>query len=161
MKVRITINKKPVSGYINVDPKPDLSEDKQCGIVHAIKIDSLDSVAHDASCDEIDAVSAIDYLKTGTIGDVVAGWVKKLRIHGKIIIGGTDPVELSKQFLSGMITLEQFNNLVYGDRTQPWRFKHGLISLFEAEELLKQLGLTITRKSLNQHTYFVEAVRDK
>jgi len=61
-------------------------------------ISNLDKYADDAELDELSAVDVIDYLPLNSCEQSLSNWFKKIRIGGKIIIGGIDLFEVSKSF---------------------------------------------------------------
>lgn len=148
MKIQITTNNQPMSGYLYVSPSQgqDLS--------------NLDNVLADNECNEIFAEDMIDYLPLNKMMPVVTHWVKKLRHNGKIILGGTDVYELSKRVVRGEINTIQANELLFGNQDSTWSVKRGQINMKDLVDLLQELGLKVTKKVLVDMTMVVEAVRE-
>lgn len=148
MKIQISINDQPMSGYAYVNPK------------YGQDIYNLDNILADNECNEIFAENIMDYIPLNKMMPAVTHWVKKLRHNGKIILGGTDVYELSKRVVRGEINTIQANELLFGNQDSTWSVKRGQINMKDLVDLLQELGLKVTKKVLVDMTMVVEAVRE-
>jgi hypothetical protein len=144
MKLRMSVGKRPMSGYSNVDPAPQIEPDKRESFeVKPLDFRSLDIAAFDAECEEVFVDGAIDYIKDEILPQFIAYCVKKLRKNGIINLSGTDIKVANRMFYNGEISEEQLNLMLYGGGNHPWAFKNGCHSLPKVKKILENLGLKI------------------
>ena len=144
----------PLSGYVNIDPH---SYNKE-GIVNG-DVTKLDEFVEDSEATEILAMDIIDFIPYSIITATVSHWVKKIRLGGKIVIGGIEIYEISKIFAQQGIGIEEFLIAAYGHQSNPWEFKASHMTLQDLESLLTQHGLKILKKRINGFKMSVEAQR--
>jgi len=148
MKVQITVDEKPVNGYVYVNPNMGHQLDlSTCG-------------ASDNECVEILAPHILDYLPISHMQPLVQMWIKKLRKGGKLILGGTDLYEICKNVMNGNANTVQANLLLYGNQESNWNMKRGQINLKDLVDLMNESGLKVMKKRLDGVEMCVEAVRD-
>jgi len=148
MKLQITVNDIPMSGYTYINPQ------------YGQDISNLDNVASDNECIEIFADKIIDHIPIMNMFNIISAWCKKLRHGGKIILGGTDSYELARNYLLGNVDTITYNKAIYGTQDAAWNIKRSCISLKDLVDLLQQLGLKIKKKRLDGVQMVVEAQRD-
>lgn len=148
MKIQITIDDKPMSGYLYISPK------------NGQNLYNLDNILSDNECLEIWADKILDYIPLDKIQIFVTQLLKKLRHGGKIILGGTDIYEVSKQLMNGKINTQDCNIIMYGSQKSTWDIKRSSLTLVDLSDLLVQLGLRITKKRIAGIEMIVEAIRD-
>ena len=158
MKVRLSVGQKPYSGYVNVDPCPVIEQGQELNTVQS-DIRNLDGIVENSQATEILAVDVLDYVSANELITVLQNWVIKLRHDGKIVVGGTDPYETAKSYVAGRIDTVEFNYTVFGNSKQDYSQKSGCITLTELWQILQNMGLRITKKSMIENKMFVEAYR--
>lgn len=156
MKIRLSINEVPYSGYTNVDPCPIIEDGKEGQFeVYAGDFKDLDLIAETASCVEILAENVVDYVNVDRVIDVINHWVSKLRHGGRIIIKGVNLESLVKKFLNGELTTLDFNKILFGESNHPWQHKSGCINLEDVDETLRKAGLRVVHKKLDDVEYVI------
>lgn len=150
-----------LGGYTNIDPYPNLegsqqtfTEEKQQGDVQ-----NLDWIVDDGECDEIIATDIIDFVNIPQKQQIIQNWAKKVKIGGKLTIGGTDVVSVSKALHQSNISLEEAGYLLYGDPNFPFGNRRGCLSLDFMVNFLESIGFRILNKRTIQYTYAVVAER--
>lgn len=146
MKINITIDPYDMGDYVNVSP---------------LKGDDPFNLSVDQSeCKEIIAEEIIDYIPTGNLVGVLQHYVDKLRMGGKLVVGGTDLIELSKDIIRQSINMHNANMEIYGKQEHSWDFKRGCVALNDVVTVLGHLGLHITKQRLDGTKFIVEAIRE-
>lgn len=153
MKIFITIGSQPLNGYINIDPSG--GDGKK-----SMDFRSLDDISEPAQCTEICAPEILDYIHHSEIMPVLQNWVSKLRHGGTIIVGGTDCYEVAKGIVSCQLDTVVFNKALFGLSPQFPFIKLGMYTRHDIESILRNFGLKIIHKRINNRTYTVEAKRD-
>lgn len=153
MKLHIGVNLIPLNGYTNIDPIP--GEGKVVGDFH-----SLDAFCQDSECLEILAPDLLDYVHGSDILNVVDNYVKKLRHGGRIIIGGTDFVEVAKKVATGEMHVHEANVAIFGKSKLAWESKQGCYSVADLVGLLTEKGLLLEVKRVNGTSFIVSAYRE-
>lgn len=149
MKLNITIAPYIFGDYINISP---LKGD-----------DPFNLDVDTAECKEIIAEEIIDYIPIDKLLEVITHYASKLRLGGKIILGGTDIIELSKDVLRQNKTMVEVNHEIYGEQTEnmgEWGLKRGCLALNDVVTVLSHLNLKITKQRLDGSKFIVEAVRE-
>lgn len=152
MKIKLSVNDKPMNGYISLDPVP---ADPSIQPAFSGSFADLTAVVNMAECTEILADDILDYIHISDMYNVVQHWCGLLRHGGKIIIGGTDIAEVAKAIAIKAIDNKQANLILHGSRVR----KASQISMDDLVSLLKSFDLKITKKRLNGMKMVVEAVR--
>lgn len=145
MKVQIVTQSIPISGYVQINPETG-------GNIHNIP-------SEDNECVEIIADKICDYLPRIFLFKTLKHYLTKLRIGGKIVIGGTELKELAKNLVLND-NYEEFNHNLFGKFDSPWSIKTGVSSVTEISDFLQENGLIITKKRIDRHSFIVEAVRE-
>ena len=158
MKVNITVGSSGhINGYLNIDPIT--GSDDQEGDAVKCDVRNLDGLVMDSQCHEIIAENVLDYLTVTDATAALSNWTKKLRHKGRIIVGGTDAYEASKQFSQGVISLSQYNYIVHGSMGSPWEVKLSHNTVSSLESSLKFLGIKILKKRINGLNMVIEGER--
>jgi hypothetical protein len=95
----------------------------------------------DNECENILAGDVLDMYPIDTVGQVIQQLVKKLRIGGEIVLGGTECRVLAKHIVNGMITEQQASQIIAG--------KKSLLSVEIIKNALKTLGLNVLTTSIS------------
>lgn len=155
MKVNIICGGHALTGYVNIDPLAKNEPDKI-----AADFGNLDNLIHDSEAVEILATEVLQYIPLDTIPKVLENWVKKLRINGKISVGGYDVTEACKSYANQTCSLEDLNVLLYGDPSTPIAISSA-ISMPYIKTMLQRFGLKILKQRKNGYHILVEAERQK
>ena len=160
MKIKISINKFPQNGYLNIDPCPNIPEE-YAGNFQIIQADyrNIDELVFDSECDEIIVEDVLDYIPTKSVKDNIICWAKKLRSEGTITIVGTDIEETMKLYFNRTSAVEDLNVKLYGEGDHPWHFKCGMTTLSYVTGVLKDLNLKITYRNFKDNKFIVTAKR--
>ena len=103
----------------------------------------------EATCKFIHLGNCCDFVQTN---EVIIEATKKLRYGGKLLIEGTDLIEVMYALFRNVLTLENVQQLLFMGR-------YSCSTLEQMENLLKQLGLKIVKKRLFQYRYSITAER--
>lgn len=150
MKIKISVNDHSVKGYLNIDPYPLDPIPAFTG-----NLAKLDMVVQ-GECKEILADKIMDYVAAQDVLVNLKHWISLLGRGGKIILGGTDLISVSKGVYTQRLNLVDANKLIFGERVR----KNGQNSLCDLVDILTELGLRITKKKIEDYQFVVEAVRD-
>lgn len=158
MKVKLSVNDVPYSGYINIDPFPKESP-ANCQVLIGDPRVSV-GVAEDNECIEILAPTILNYLHHTEVGPFLQTWIKKLRHGGKLVIGGVDGFEVAKKYARQEINTIEYNSLLYGPQKTAWGYFLGSMALHEVTQILQELGLHIEKREVVQGRFIVVGVRN-
>lgn len=154
MKLYLSINGAPISNYLNLSPiQGDISLGQEW--VCWSNFGDLSQFAEHGEVWEILADNIIDYFPLSDIAKVLEYWAKLLRHGGKLIVGGTDAGELSREFFLGNIPVQDLNKIVYGENAR----KSSLNYTVGIVELLESFGLVVDKKRINGTKFIIEAKR--
>lgn len=136
MKIQVVDNpSKTITGY---DP------------VVFSKIDEYFASIPNNSCELILANEVFDYVESAEIPTVIQKLLLKLRIGGKMILGGKDINMFCKSVKNGLISEQDASNIIANTKS--------LVSYKIVENIVAQLGLKYTTQ-LNGVSYEVIANR--
>ena len=93
------------------------------------------STLPDESCDMIVLNNTAEYLDLKDIGPFLKLVVSKTKMGGKVLLGGSDCLEVSRLMFTNQINIEVFNNLLMSGRKSAW-------CLVTMKNLFEQVGLT-------------------
>lgn len=152
MKIYLGINITPIAGYTNCDA---------CGGPDKVMVSpsNLDTVCEKAQCTELLAPNVLDYIHGSALISTIKNWTSKLRHGGKLIVGGTDVVTLSKKIWTGHTSTIDANKLLYGTGENVWAIKQGCYSCYDISHILREEGLNIIKQKISGIRYIVEAER--
>lgn len=160
LKIRMSVGKKPLVGYVNIDPVPQVEVDKQKEFdIRPIDFRKIEQATFDAESNEVFLDGCLDYVKRADLTNFIMLCVSKLRKNGVIHLIGTDLLVLNRMLFNGQISEEDFNKAAFGVGNHPWSFKNGLSNLNTIVEILQNLQLKITNLSYNGAEYNVSARR--
>lgn len=143
--------------HININP---FAEDADGENIIRANIMNLDEHVDDAELSELIAVDVIDYIPLNEVNEVLSNWAKKIRIGGKIILGGTDLVEVCKSMSQYRIPITDANELIHGSQTKPYLIKRATFTAIGISDYLEgNFNFTTTKKSVNNYKMIVEATR--
>lgn len=110
----------------------------------------------DGECEEIYAISILDYIPHYDIDSFLDSLVKKMRHGCTLTIGGQDLIESTKQLLRGDHSTYAMNKILYGDKNLSHKGQYTL--QFITDKLLGY-GLNVKRKNLEYNNMFIEVTR--
>lgn len=103
MKLYIALNEAPLAGFINIDIAK-----------HAIDLANLDNICEASECNTIILNDVLKFVSFNSLGSVVKYIVSKLRLGGSATFIFTDLNSIVREFYAGNISIDQFNELVFG-----------------------------------------------
>ena len=126
------------------------------------QIFNLDYKFDDGEIEEIVAKDVIDYIPIIEVDAVLKNWSNKLCMGGKLILSGTDLIEVCKAFSQYKLDINQTNTLLHGTQQKPYLIKRiNFTAVGMSDYLSGVLGLKVIRKIVNNYTMTVEAIRIK
>lgn len=157
MKIKLSINDVPFSGYVNIDPFPKPSP-ADCDQVIGDPRVSI-GVAEDNECIEILAPNIVNYIHHTELMNFITEWAKKLRHGGKFILGGVDGFDVAKRYARQEITTQEYNAMLYGPQKTAWGYFLGNMPLHEITNIFEGIGLRIEKREVNNGHFIVVGVR--
>ena len=95
----------------------------------------------DNECEEILAGDVLDMYSVEMMPQLIQQLVGKLRIGGRIVLGGTEFSVLAKHIINGGLTAEAVSQIIAS--------KKSVTDVMTIKNALKQLGLNILSTSIN------------
>jgi hypothetical protein len=156
MRVNLIYGKSDVlTGFLNIHPFAR----EETEHLKIADVKNLNRWAEDAEITELIANDVIDYFPMQDAPKIIAGWVRKLRIGGKIVISGIDLPLVAKSLSQRQIDTKTAVMLLHGSQEEPHLVRRFQVSLPEICNLLEQMGLKIMKKRHMGFAYVVEGVR--
>ena len=120
---------------------------------------NLDNLVDDGEVEEILAYDVIDYLDASKVEATIDHWIRKLKVGGKIVVSGTDIIEVAKGVASYKLTISDANQLLYNvDKNNPRTYKKVAFSCGALKEYMaKKHGLKIVTARINGYQMVVSA----
>lgn len=154
MKLNLLLNSnETLNNYINIHPFDD-SNGKVKG-----DITKLDFVADDGECEEIRAIDILEYFYAWQTDDIIEGWVKKLRIGGKLILSFAEMYEVANNIAHYTISMKKANYYLFGKQESTWDTKKCSLSIVQMSQFLEGLGLKIRLKRIKDAQGIIIAER--
>jgi hypothetical protein len=157
VKVKLSVGDSPYTDYLNIDPCPKIEQDKLSQF-NTIIAAPRDIPVENATCDEI-LCHSVEYLTGQSVVGFFQLVASKLRHGGKFIVIGTDIEKVCLDYFNGLITTQQFNQIIHGGQTHTWDFKSLQLTQSDVSELMISVGLQIKKKVFDNHTYIITAER--
>jgi len=125
-------------------------------------ITSLDKHIDDSEVDELRAMDVINYIEIGKVESTINNWCQKIRLGGKIIIGGVDLMEVCKSFSEYKSDLTEVNILLHGTQDKPYLIRRSSFTALGLSDYLEsRFNFNITKKRVNNYELMIEARREK
>ena len=105
----------------------------------------------DNECSFILANDVLDSFSVENIGSLITSIIKKLRIKGAVVIGGTDIRLFSKNVINGTISGENAAKIIGSLRS--------MTTLNDTQNIIKSLGLNIDSTQISGINYEIKATR--
>ena len=145
--------------HININP---FAEQADGETIIRDDVMNIDRHVDDSELTELVAYDVLDYIPITNVENVINNWVKKIRYGGKIILGGTDLLEVSKSLSQYRIDITEANLLLHGDQSKPYLIKRVNFTATGLSDYLKyQYDFKIIKKRVNNYQMLVEAERPK
>ena len=148
MKLFVRMHEDVMPNYENVKIIPGY---------YSITGESIDAICETAQATEILAPNVLDYIHGSELLGALQHMASKLRHGRRMIVGGNDLREISRQLFVEEMSLADANVILYGKEFSQSR--HGVFSLFEVCKLLQETGLVLDKKRINGTYFVVEAYR--
>lgn len=158
-KVKVSVGDLPYTGYINIDPIPQIEQSKLSEYDILVGNPSDLSQIEDGSCSELLIRNFIEHLNTGNLFPMITEWSKKLRKNGTITISGTDFHALTRLYANGQLTLSEMNAILFGEQKRAWDSKSLCVNISDIVDILINAGLKIVSKEIEGYVYIVTAKR--
>tara|TARA_R100000315_G_C5233950_1_gene145056 strand:+ start:1892 stop:2377 length:486 start_codon:yes stop_codon:yes gene_type:complete len=145
--------------HININP---FADNPDGNILIRADITNLDKHVDDGELYELRAVDVINYIEIDKVESTINNWCQKIRLGGKIIIGGIDLMEVCKSFSEYKSDLTEANILLHGSQEKPYLIKRSsFTSLGLSDYLQSKFNFTIIKKRINSYKMIIEARREK
>lgn len=141
MKVLLSNNQVTMSGYTVISPEVGNNPFQ------------LDAFVDNNECQEIICDEIIHYIDINNLHTFLRHLESKLAHGGKLIITGTDSLELARLYYYGLCDTYSYNKILFGNKSNPWEFKQSVINLKEAEEMLRSINFNILSKKIEGYTF--------
>lgn len=116
-----------------------------------LRLNNLTNIS-DNQCDFILASDLLDEFSIQEIPEIVQSLIKKLRINGTLVVGGTDLRVFCKNVVNSQLNELQAAEMI--------KSKQSMTSLQETLNLVQNLGLKIQSSQIVGNHYEVTAVRN-
>ena len=117
---------------------------------------SLDNVAN-SECSSIKCY-LVDKIPLIVINPTIQGYVSKLRHGGRLSLIGTDLNQVCISIINRYSNIMDANRQLFGG-PESYNLNSGMYCISDISAILQGAGLEITKKSLDNNQYLVEAVR--
>lgn len=154
MRVKISVNKMPYSGYENIDPDPIFYEDLGCTPKSIRNIEILD----DRECDEIILDECLSYIPHQELGNYLHSVTKKIKRGGKLTIVESDAKKIVFDYYYGSLTEEVFNYKFFGNQSRPSLFKTSCLSLALLKDFISQNYKISKIHTTDEYTFVMEII---
>lgn len=152
MKLQLSVNKAPLNGYLNLDPKPVNPEEQPAFTGNLL---DLTAIVETSECTEILADDILDFITAENTFPTLEYWSKLLRHGGSLIVGGTDLYEVSKAVTNQTLNIREANEILHGTGID----HINQMTIIDLCEILKSLGMKIVSKRINGFKMVVIAQR--
>lgn len=115
---------------------------------------NIDQYCCDGEADEI--ICYIDYVPVEKFTELFSHLRKKVSVNGKLVLHGTDLVEVCNIIMKQKVSQEQAILQIYGDSVSPKRM---MLSLDKLVEVVENSGMKILKKRLDGLNICVECCR--
>lgn len=141
-KANLLVNNNTVlNGYVNIDPYAVEGDGKIQG-----DVTDLSHCIDDDELDELVADSVLEYFGAGMVPQVLSNWVSKIKKGGRIVISTPDIYEIARGIVRRDISEDDANVLLFGTQDKDGSFKRNVFSMKKVEQLLSQLGMSVTSR---------------
>tara|TARA_Y100001938_G_C8081944_1_gene429685 strand:- start:352 stop:828 length:477 start_codon:yes stop_codon:yes gene_type:complete len=142
--------------HVNINP---FAEEEDGKTIIRGDIKNLDKYCDDCELSELIATDVIDYVPHSENKKTLENWIKKIRIGGKIVIGGIDMFEVCKSVSLYEIDTFDANILLHGDQTKPYIIRKSNFTAVGLSEYLESKGFKIIKKRIKNYRMVVEGER--
>lgn len=145
--------------HVNINP---FAEDADGINIIRSDITNLDKHVDDSELNELRSVDVINYVEIDKVESTINNWCQKIRLGGKIVIGGIDLMEVCKSFSEYKSDLTEANILLHGPQDKPYLVRRSSFTAVGLSEYLEsKFNFRIIKKRVNSYRAIIEARRDK
>ncbi len=145
--------------HVNINP---FAEEADGINVIRSDITNLDNHVDDSELKELRSVDAINYIGLDKVESAINNWCQKIRLGGKIVIGGIDLMEVCKSFSEYKADLTEVNTFLHGSQDKPYLIRKSSFTAIGLSEYLEsKFNFTIIKKRVNSYRMIIEARRNK
>ena len=145
--------------HVNINPFAEKADNVK---VVRSEITNLDRHVDDSELDELRAIDVINYVEIDKVEGTINNWCQKIRLGGKIIIGGIDLMEVCKSFSEYKSDLTEANILLHGSQEKPYLIRRSSFTALGISDYLQsKFNFTVMKKRVNSYRMVVEARREK
>jgi len=154
MKINLLINNHGDvrSGYINLDPAAP--QDSPDGRLPA-DLSNLGQFVEANEATEIVAHDILDAFPGDKVDEALDNWVSKLAHGGRLVLSVIDFREVSRSYLSHILTIDKVNLLIHGEGHR----RNCSLTLEQLVDVLKNKGLKILIRRVENFRAVVVAER--
>ena len=145
--------------HVNINPFADKADGTN--LIRA-DVSNLDKHVDDSELQELRALDVINYVEIDKVESTINNWCQKIRLGGKIIMGGVDLMEVCKSFSEYKTDLTEVNVLLHGQQDKPYLIrKSSFTAIGLCDYLQSRFNFTIIKKRVNSYQMTIEARREK
>ena len=104
MKLFLSVDKPPINGYNSIDLA-----------TQTIDFNNMNTVCEASECVELILDEVLNFIDLQQIPNILQKLISRLRKGGKVIITGFDINELTKSYLNGILSIADFNLVIFGN----------------------------------------------
>lgn len=143
--------------HININPFAVDADEKS---IIRDSVQSIDKYADDSELLELIATDVIDYFPAQEIAEIISAWTKKIRIGGKIVVGGVDLMEVAKSLASYSIDAAKANIILHGEQQPQYMIRKSSFTTLGLSSYLEGSGFKIIKKRIQDYKCIVEGRRE-
>jgi hypothetical protein len=110
--------------------------------------DKLSTIENE-SCEDIILTNTLEYMPNRN--DILVQCMNKMRKNSTISLIGIDVMNLATNLINGNITIDEFNNVLFGKEQK------SIGNIFQTITLMKNYNLDIIDKKIAGLTYYIKA----
>tara|TARA_Y100001938_G_scaffold147611_2_gene229209 strand:- start:2397 stop:2879 length:483 start_codon:yes stop_codon:yes gene_type:complete len=144
--------------HTNINPFDNNADGK---MIIRDSVTNIDKYADNAELLELIATDVIDYFPAQETEKIISGWISKIRLGGKIVVGGIDLMEVCKAFSSYSIDNNFANVLLHGQQNPQYMIKKSTSMALIVASFLQSNGFKVIKKRIENYQMIVEAKRER
>ena len=142
--------------HLNINP---FAEEEDGKTIVRGDVKNLDKYCDDSELSELIATDVIDYIPAYENRETIDNWIKKIRLGGKIVIGGIDMFEVCKSVALYETDNFEANILLHGEQTKPYMMRKCNFTAIGLAEYLEEKGIQVIKKRIHNYKMIVEGKR--
>jgi hypothetical protein len=152
MKLFLSVDKPPINGYTSIDLATQV-----------IDFNNMDTMCEAAECIEMILDEVLNFIDLQHMPDILQKLISRLRKGGKLIITGFDINEITKSYINGILSIADFNQLLFSSGGYAYTRQIKKISCFshnDIQNILVSNGLKIQAIDLVGGKFTIIAQRE-